>query len=121
MSTRSKLATVLAAAMLFPLNASAGKAEANLALASANTAVIGAEQAGAAASAELQLGRVELGEAQRACAAREWQDCERIAHRAHADARLAEARSRQQKAEQAATELQAAVDALRDEIERQGG
>lgn len=104
-----------------PVNA--GEREAELALARAGTAIAAAERVGAQAHAgdPLTIGRVALAQAQRACAVGAWLDCERAAERAHADARLAEARSRQARAEADTERLAAAVESLRDELDLRGG
>jgi hypothetical protein len=115
--------TLCAALLLaLPIAAHAGRSEAETALTRASSGVAAAERAGAPAtgSVEAGLAREQLMVAQRACERREWDDCERAAFRSHADARLAEARTRQIKAEAATAALQAAVDTLRAELVRTG-
>jgi uncharacterized iron-regulated membrane protein len=116
---------ILAFAVLLalPLSALAGRNEANTALTQASSGVAAAERAGApqAAAVELANARDQLLLATRQCERRDWDDCERAARRAHADARLAEARTRQHNAESATRSLEAAVDTLRAELARQGG
>ncbi len=113
---------VLAALLAAPLSAEAGRSEARTALTRASSGVAAAERAGAPeqASVELGLARDQLMLAARACERRDWNVCERAAHRAHADARLAEARTRQLRAEAATGSIEAAVDTLRAELARQG-
>lgn len=116
---------LLAFALLLalPLAAQAGRNEANTALTQATSGVAAAQRAGApqVATVELAQAQDQLLLAQRLCERRDWEDCERAAHRAHADARLAEARTRQHNAESANRSLEAAVDTLRNELARQGG
>jgi hypothetical protein len=121
----SRRAPLLALAVLLalPLAAQAGRNEANTALTQATSGVAAAERAGAPRVATVELGQAhdQLLLANRHCERRAWDDCERAAHRAHADARLAEARTRQHNAESATRSLEAAVDTLRNELARQGG
>jgi len=115
----------LAGLLLVPMTApaAAGEREAELALARASTAIAAAQRidADAYASDPLAIGRAALSQAQRACAVGAWLDCERAAERAHADARLAEARTRQSRAEADTERLAAAVQSLRDELDLRGG
>ncbi len=114
----------LGAALLLclPVAALAGHDEAETALTRASSGVAAAERAGALenSSAEVAVAREQLMLAQRACERREWDDCERAAYRSHADARLAEARTRQVMAESATEALRAAVETLRTELARNG-
>jgi len=117
------LTTILAALLLaVPLVAQAGRGEAETALTRANSGVAAADRAGAVefSTVEIGIAREQLMQANRACERRDWDDCERAAHRAHADARLAEARTRQSKAETATAALKAAVDTLSAELARSG-
>lgn len=113
-----------AAALLLclPLTALAGRDEAETALTRANSGLAAAERAGALenSAAEVAVAREQLMLAQRGCERREWDDCERAAYRSHADARLAEARTRQVMAESATAALRAAVETLRTELARSG-
>ena len=112
----------LAVLLSLPVAAQAGRGEADTALTRASSGVAAAERAGAAqvATVELGIARDLLMLAQRACERRDWDDCERAAHRAHADARLAEARTRQYNAELATSRIESAIDTLRVELDRQG-
>jgi hypothetical protein len=115
--------TSLAILLALPLAAQAGRSEAETALTQATGSVAAAERAGATrnASVEFQVARDLFGQAQRACEDRKWDDCETAAEKARADARLAEARSRQRRAEEATAEIEAAVETLRSELARRGG
>lgn len=115
--------TLCALALLaLPLAAQAGRTEAETALTRASSGVAAAERAGAvqASPSEAAVAREQLMQAQRLCERREWDDCERAAFRSHADARLAEARTRQASAESTTAALKAAVDTLRAELARTG-
>lgn len=109
--------------LALPFAAEAGRNEAQTALTRASSGVAAAERAGApqVAGVELIQAHDQLLLASRQCERRDWDECERAAHRAHADARLAEARTRQHNAESATRSLEAAVDTLRNELARQGG
>lgn len=109
--------------LALPLAAQAGRGEAQTALTQAGSGFAAAQRAGApsAAAVELDLARDNLMQAERACERRDWDICERAARRAHADARLAEARTRQHQAESATRRISAAVETLRTELARQGG
>jgi hypothetical protein len=112
-----------AALMLaLPIAAHAGRGDAETALTRAGSGVAAAERAGAPQHSPVEIGaaREQLMQAQRACDRREWDPCERAALRSHADARLAEARTRQAHAESATAALKAAVDTLRAELARPG-
>jgi hypothetical protein len=113
----------LALVLAVPALAHAGRQEAELALTQARSAVASAERAGATAEAPLEFNasRDTLAQAESSYEDRDWTDAELESHRARADARVAEARSRQHKAERATAEIQAAVDTLRAEIARHGG
>lgn len=115
-------ALVVSVLLAMPISVLAGRSEAETALARANGGVAAAERAGAVQSVptEAAVAREKLIQAERSCERRDWDDCERAAHRAYADARLAEARTRQAKAESATAALQAAVDTLRAELARTG-
>lgn len=110
-------------ALFLPTLAVAGRQEAELALTQARGAVAAAERAGADAAAPEAAhdARELLARADGSYESRDWTDAEREAQRARADARVAEARSRQVKAEAATAEIQAAIDTLRAELQRQGG
>jgi hypothetical protein len=120
LKTIHALLAVLLLAM--PVAAQAGRTEAETALTRASSGVAAAERAGAgqASPSEAAIAREQLMLAQRACERRDWDDCERAALRSHADARLAEARTRQANAESATAALKAAVDTLRAELARTG-
>jgi hypothetical protein len=109
--------------LALPLAVQASRSDAQTALTQAGSGVAAAERSGAASAApvELDLARGNLLQAERSCERRDWDVCERAARRAHADARLAEARTRQHQAESATRRIEAAVDTLRTELARQGG
>ena len=110
------IATTLVATPAF-----AGKRDAELGLTQARSAVDAAERAGAAefAGPELNIARDMLARAEGSYDDRDFDDSEDEAERAVLDARLAEARARQQKAEIAANEVEAAIESLRLEVARQ--
>ena len=114
----------LALAMLLalPAAAQAGRSEAQTALTRASSGVAAAQRTGAPQIATVEYGLAydQLLLAERACSRRDWDDCEDAAHRAHADARVAEARTRQLQAERATAAIEAAIDDLRAELARQG-
>jgi hypothetical protein len=122
MNSRTLYALCAALLLALPVVAHAGRDEAETALTRASSGVAAAERAGAAQSSPAAAGtaREQLGLAQRACERREWDDCERAAFRSHADARLAEAHTRQVSAEAATASLRAAVETLRAELARSG-
>lgn len=109
--------------LTLPALAMAGRNEADQALTQARSAVAAAERAGSlqAAPTETQDARSLLAAAEGSYEDRDWLDAEREAQRSRADARVAEARARQFKAESATSEIEAAVETLRAELARQGG
>ena len=116
MQTRTLgLLLLLAAAPAF-----AGRHESELAMTVAQEAVASAERAGAAefASQDLERAQEALALAAGAFNARDWDDSLIAAERANLDARLAEARTRQLRAERTTGELEAALAALRAETSR---
>ncbi len=120
---RKMLHSILASLLLaLPAAAIADRGDAETALTRASGGIAAAERAGALqlSPTEAAVAREKLMQAERSCERRDWDDCERAAHRAYADARLAEARTRQAKAESATAALQAAVDTLRVELDRTG-
>jgi hypothetical protein len=112
----------LALLLALPFSAQAGRSEASTALTQAASGLAAAERTGALqhASVELNIARDLLMQAERHCERRDWDNCERAARRAHADARLAEARTRQFNAESATVRIESAIQTLRIELERQG-
>lgn len=108
--------------LMLPLAAFAGKKEAEIALTAARANVAAADRADAArhATVELKTARDLLARAEGSFEDREWQDAEREAERAKADARLAETRARQHIAESQLLELEKTIQTLRDEIARKG-
>ncbi len=113
----------LALALLtLPLAAWAGKDEAELALTAARANVAAADRADAGryATLELKSARDLLAQAEGSFNDRDWTDAEREAERAKADARLAEARSRQHLAETQLAEIEQTIQTLREELARQG-
>jgi len=112
----------LALLLALPGAALAGRSDAETALTRASSGVAAAQRAGAPQVATIEYGLAwdQLQLAERACSRRDWDDCEHAAHRAHADARVAEARTRQLQAERATAAIEAAIDDLRAELARQG-
>jgi hypothetical protein len=110
------------ALLALPLTAFAGKKEAEVALTAARANVAAADRADAArhATLELKTARDLLARAEGSFDDRDWQDAEREAERAKADARLAETRARQHIAESQLQELQKTIQTLREEIARKG-
>ncbi len=86
----------------------------------ARTAVSQAEQADAATHAAIALrtARQKVDNAEQALARGDTDTADRLAEQAAVDAKLAETRARAVVAESAVTEVRAAIQALRDEIER---
>lgn len=116
--------TLLCAALLvLPLSAFAGRSDAQLELTSARANVAAAERADAASHAtqELRLARELLAQAEGSFNDRDWTDAEREAQRAKANARLAEALSRQRQAEATLAEMERTLNTLRQEISQSGG
>ena len=109
-------------ALALPLSAFAGKNEAELALTSARANLAAAERADAARHANPELGsaREMLARAEGSFEDRDWDDAEREAHRAKADARVAEAVTRQRRSEALLQEMEATLRSLRTEIDQQG-
>ena len=89
-------------------------------IAEARSAVSQAEQADAATHAPVALrtARQKVEAATRALAAGQNVEADRLAEQAAIDARLAESRARAVVAEAAVTEVREAIQALREEIER---
>ncbi len=110
------------ALLVLPLSAWAGKDEAEVALTAARANIASADRADAGryATLELKSARDLLVRAEGSFEDRDWTDAEREAQRAKADARVAEARSRQHIAETQLTELEKTIQTLRDEIARPG-
>lgn len=116
--------TLLCAALFaLPLSAFAGRSEAELELTSARANVAAAERAdaGTHATQELRQARDLLAQAEGSFNDRDWDDAEREAQRAKADARLAEALSRQRLAEATLAEMERTLNTLREEITQSGG
>ncbi len=116
--------TLFCAALLaLPLSAFAGRSEAELELTSARANVAAAERAEAAthATQELRQARDLLAQAEGSFKDRDWNDAELEAQRAKADARLAEALSRQRMAEATLAEMERTLNTLREEISQAGG
>jgi non-homologous end joining protein Ku len=116
-----KRTLIFAATALFAAApAYAGRQDAELELTQARSAVEAAERADAAeyAPTELNVARDMLARAEGSYDDRDFDDSGNEAELAAVDARLAEARARQQKAEIAATEVEAAIDSLRVEVTR---
>jgi hypothetical protein len=122
MNATAPKALGLALLLALPFSAQAGRTEASTALTQAASGIAAAERTGAAqhASVELNIARDLLMQAERHCERRDWDNCERAARRAHADGRLAEARTRQFNAESATVRIESAIETLRAELQRQG-
>ena len=119
---KSPRAVLCSLALTLPLCAFAGKDEAQLALTSARANLAAAERADAARYANPELGsaRDMLARAEGSFESRDWRDAEHEAMRAKADARLAEAVTRQRRSEALLTEMEATLRSLRNEIDQQG-
>ncbi|MCQ4167506.1 DUF4398 domain-containing protein [Tahibacter harae] len=117
-------ALILAAALALPgLAGAASRHDAELAMTAAAAALQAAERAGAAELAASDLGNARNGMAQAEglANARDWTDSMLAAEKTRADANLAEARSRQARAEAATQEIEDALRALRVEVDSAGG
>ena len=115
--------SVLAAAVLLAGCASGPRIAPEVAraeIAEARAAVSQAEQADAATHAPIALrtARQKVEDATQALATGQIERADRLAEQAAVDARLAEARARAVVAETAVNEVREAIQALRDEIER---
>ncbi len=115
-------ASVLGLLLVLPLSVWAGKKEAELSLTAARANVAAAERAdaGRLATVEMKTARDMLARAEGSYDDRDWDDAEREAERAKADARLAETRSRLHLAESQLAELERTIQTLREEIARKG-
>lgn len=111
----------LATALFAAAPAYAGRQDAEIGLTAARSAVEAAERAGAPeyAPTELDVARDMLARAEGSYDDRDFDDSEGEAEMAKLDARLAEARARQEKAEIAANEVEAAIESLRVEVNRE--
>lgn len=120
---RSPRYLLCAALLALPLSAFAGRSEAELELTAARANVAAAERADAAthATQELRQARDLLAQAEGSFRDRDWNDAELEAQRAKADARLAEALSRQRMAEATLAEMERTLNTLREEISQAGG
>jgi hypothetical protein len=117
------IAVLLSAALALPgLALGANRHDAELALTAAGTALQAAERAGAAelAAPDLSNARSGLVKAQGLMERRDWSDSLLASEKTQADALLAEARSRQARAETATQEIDDAVQTLRSELGRGG-
>ena len=116
-------AMCLAATLALSGPAFAGRQDAEIALTQARSAVAAAERAGAmqAAPADFGVANDSLTRATYLYDEREWDDAVLASDQARADARVAEARSRQVKAEAALAEVETAIETLRVEIARSTG
>lgn len=112
-------ALILAAALALPgLASAAGRHDAELAMTAASAALQAAERAGAAelAVSDLANARNGMAQAEGLANSRDWTDSMLAAEKTRADANLAEARSRQARAETATGEVENALRALRAEV-----
>ena len=112
----------LAALLLLPMTAFAGRGDAEIALTAARSNIAAAERAGAPQQAPIEFRTAVdmLVRAEGSYADRDWEDAQLEAERAKADARLAEARARQLRAEGALSQVEATLESLRAEIARGG-
>ena len=118
-----KLSVLLLLAAVWSTAAlAANKDDARVALAQAQSAVQAAESAdaGTAANIEMRAARENLAAAQGANERRQWNDSVLNAQKAIADANLASARSRQQRATSATNEIEASTETLRQQITQPG-
>lgn len=113
----------LAATLALSGPAFAGRQDAEIALTQARSAVAAAERAGAAETvpAEFVVANDSLTRATYLYDERDWDDAVLASDQARADARVAEARSRQFKAEAALAEVETAIETLRAEVARSTG
>lgn len=112
-------AAVIALLLASPLTAFAGKKDdAQIALTEARSAVQAAERSGAPEQVpvEMKVARDSLDQAEQELDDREWEDARMYAQRTVYDARLAEARARQLRAEALTAEIEASVNSLQAEI-----
>lgn len=117
-------ALILSLALALPgFAVAANRHEAELAMTAAQSALDAAERAGAAQYAidELNTARNGMAHAQGLAGDRDWTESMLASEKASADAHLAEARSRQARAEATTAEVEAAVRTLRAELGRAGG
>jgi len=117
-------ALLLCAALAVPgLAGAANRHDAELAMTAAVAALQAAERAGAVelAGNDLNNARNSMVRAQGLADSRDWTDSMLASEKTRADANLAEARSRQARAEGAAKEVDDALRALRSELDRSGG
>jgi Cdc6-like AAA superfamily ATPase len=117
-------ALILSLALALPgLAAAANRHDAELAMTAAASALESAERAGAAqyATDDLTNARNGMAHAQGLANDRDWTESMLASEKTRADAILAEARSRQARAEATTAEVEAAVRTLRVELDRAGG
>ena len=103
--------------------AGVGRHEVEVAIAEAHGAVDAAQRAGAPehASKDFSQAQDDMSRAERAYDHRDWTHATMEAEKAKADANLAEALSRQSRAEATTAEVEATVKRLREEVRMQGG
>lgn len=121
MKHHAKLTALLLTAFLMPgLALASVKDDARVMQVRAESAISAAERADAErlATPALQDARALFAQGKGSFEDRDYRDAQREFERAAADARLAEARARQQASEASTEELRAAVQALRDEIRK---
>jgi Domain of unknown function (DUF4398) len=122
--TRLLYAAALALMLALPAAAQAAdRKDADLALIQARTSLQSAEAADAAryASADLKNARDGLASADGQYERRNWTSSLMDAEKATADANLAAARARQQRAESTTAEVEASVRSLREQLGMKGG
>ncbi|HSX62767.1 MAG TPA: DUF4398 domain-containing protein [Tahibacter sp.] len=117
-------AVILSVALALPgIAGAANRHDAELAMTAAQSALEAAERAGAAqyAMEDLTNARSGMAHAQGLASDRDWTESMLASEKTSADANLAEARSRQARAEATTEEVEAAVRTLRAELGRAGG
>jgi hypothetical protein len=118
------LKTLLFVALALPgLAAAASRHDAELAMTAAQSALDAAERAGAPqyAMPDLNAARNGMARAQGLADSHDWTESMLASEKTRADANLAEARSRQARAEATTQEVEEAVRTLRVELGRAGG
>lgn len=118
MKTRALL--LIAALALPGLGVAANRHDAEIALTAAQSSLEAAERAGAVefANVEITTARSGLASAQGLAERRDWTESMLASEKTQSDAHLAEARSRQARAEATTLEVENAVRTLRNELGR---
>jgi hypothetical protein len=118
-----RTALFLLAALSTSAFAGVGRHEVEVAIAEAHGAVDAAQRAGAAEHAgnDFNQAQDDIARAERAYEHRDWTHATMEAEKAKADANLAEALARRDRAEATTAEVEATVKRLREEVRMQGG